>query len=148
LCDQSPAAHSPRPRRHASSAGHRIANTDLTDPNFAQTAHDASLPTVVRRPPTAYLRWFRSAPPTARSERLLASRSHPNRVSSDTWHRGAGPVTFHYKTFLRGPPRGLAAVVVSAEAIGDAIARTAMWGGRRRRGRPRGRRRKACAHTR
>ncbi len=104
-----------------SSAGHRIANVDLHDPNFAQTAYDALI--AYGRSKTANSLFAVGFDQRHRQRGVRATAVHPGAIQTElARHMEPGALenfTFQYKTIPQGAATSVwAAVVASAEAIG------------------------------
>ena len=104
-----------------SSAGHRLANVDLHDPNFAQTAYDALM--AYGRSKTANSLFAVGFDQRHRQRGVRATAVHPGAIQTElARHMEPGALenfTFHYKTIPQGAATSVwAAVVASAEAIG------------------------------
>jgi len=104
-----------------SSAGHRIANVDLHDPNFAQTAYDALI--AYGRSKTANSLFAVGFDQRHRQRGVRATAVHPGAIQTElARHMEPGALenfTFQYKTIPQGAATSVwAAVVASAEVIG------------------------------
>ncbi len=104
-----------------SSAGHRIANVDLHDPNFAQTAYDALI--AYGRSKTANSLFAVGFDQRHWQRGVRATAVHPGAIQTElARHMEPGALenfTFQYKTIPQGAATSVwAAVVASAEAIG------------------------------
>ena len=104
-----------------SSAGHRIANIDLTDPNFEHTAYDALI--AYGRSKTANSLFAVGFDQRHRPRGVRATAVHPGAIQTElARHMEPGALdqfTFQYKTIPQGAATSVwAAVVASAEAIG------------------------------
>ena len=104
-----------------SSAGHRIANVDLHDPNFAHTAYDAII--AYGQSKTANSLFAVGFDQRHRQRGIRATAVHPGAIQTElARHMEPGALeefTFQYKTIPQGAATSVwAAVVASAEDIG------------------------------
>jgi NAD(P)-dependent dehydrogenase (short-subunit alcohol dehydrogenase family) len=104
-----------------SSAGHRISNVDLHDPNFEHTAYDAII--AYGRSKTANSLFAVGFDQRHRQRGVRATSVHPGAIQTElARHMEPGALenfTFQYKTIPQGAATSVwAAVVASAEDIG------------------------------
>jgi NAD(P)-dependent dehydrogenase (short-subunit alcohol dehydrogenase family) len=104
-----------------SSAGHRISNVDLHDPNFEHTAYDAII--AYGRSKTANSLFAVGFDQRHRQRGVRATAVHPGAIQTElARHMEPGALeefTFQYKTIPQGAATSVwAAVVASAEDIG------------------------------